>query len=206
MKRRCRDPLDRFMEKVSVEPNSGCWLWTASVSPSGYAKFGITRSVSVEAHAWAYRRFRGDVPRGWDVHHKCEVKCCVNPNHLQAIEKATHREITDTPCSRNKKKSHCLNGHPFDEKNTHYDKNGGRSCRACHSIRQNSARAKRLGGPLPWSPRKPKTHCSKGHPLSPENTYEYHLASGNYKRCKVCWRACVNERAKAARKTAAHAQ
>jgi hypothetical protein len=42
---------------------------------------------------------------------------------------------------RNTRKTHCLRGHPFDEENTHVDKEGGRSCRACHRERERARRA-----------------------------------------------------------------
>jgi hypothetical protein len=36
---------------------------------------------------------------------------------------------------RNKNKTHCKHGHPFDAENTYIHKRG-RSCRACHAIRE----------------------------------------------------------------------
>lgn len=74
--------IDRFMDKVSPEPNTGCWLWTASVDSSGYGHFGIASSRPTKAHRIAYRLFKGDIPRGLFVCHKCDVPSCVNPDHL----------------------------------------------------------------------------------------------------------------------------
>lgn len=36
----------------------------------------------------------------------------------------------------NRKKTHCKYGHPFDETNTYVYKNGGRTCRTCHRLRE----------------------------------------------------------------------
>lgn len=44
---------------------------------------------------------------------------------------------------RQKAKTHCKHGHPFDEKNTSFDKKGNRSCRRCHANRQRIINKKR---------------------------------------------------------------
>lgn len=73
--------LDRFMEKVSPEPNSGCWLWTGCVNPDGYGQIMVNRVVT-KAHRLSYQMFRGEIGSGLDVCHKCDVPGCVNPDHL----------------------------------------------------------------------------------------------------------------------------
>ena len=74
--------LDRFMDKVSPEPNSGCWLWTGACHGDGYGHIGIATSKPDRAHRVAYRLFRGEIPSGMQVRHKCDVPSCVNPDHL----------------------------------------------------------------------------------------------------------------------------
>jgi len=41
-------PEERFFDKISPEPNSGCWLWTAGVDSCGYGnfKFGGENALS----------------------------------------------------------------------------------------------------------------------------------------------------------------
>lgn len=76
---------DRFMAKVSPEPNTGCWLWTGTASSRGYGKFrigsGRTRRM-VGAHRFAYEHFVGPIPTGLYVCHHCDTPACVNPAHL----------------------------------------------------------------------------------------------------------------------------
>lgn len=71
--------MPRFEAKFSPEPNSGCWLWTASGSPYGkVAVDGVTRA----AHRISWLLYRGGIPKGMHVCHTCDVQACVNPAHL----------------------------------------------------------------------------------------------------------------------------
>jgi hypothetical protein len=66
-----------FNEKYIPEPNSGCFLWTGY-----YCKDGYGRIYDRRAHRLAYKVFVGEIPRGMCICHKCDVPCCVNPDHL----------------------------------------------------------------------------------------------------------------------------
>lgn len=71
----------RFDEKWMPEPNSGCWLWLAALNKNGYGAILATARSSLASRAsWALHR--GPIPTGLHVLHKCDVRCCVNPDHL----------------------------------------------------------------------------------------------------------------------------
>lgn len=72
---------DRFESFALPEPNSGCWLWTSSVIKSGYGTIWADGGPQ-RAHRISWELHRGPIPPGLDVLHRCDVRCCVNPDHL----------------------------------------------------------------------------------------------------------------------------
>ena len=79
-----RSLLDRLLDKVQPEPNSGCWLWVGGVNESGYGVIGLgTREQGTDkAHRVSWRLHRGEIPPGMNVCHRCDVPACINPDHL----------------------------------------------------------------------------------------------------------------------------
>lgn len=74
--------LERFEPKFIREPTSGCWLWIGARVPDGYGSFYTVEPYSMKAHRVAWLLYRGDIPENQQVLHKCDVRCCVNPDHL----------------------------------------------------------------------------------------------------------------------------
>lgn len=145
----------RFWEKVdrSGGPDS-CWLWTARTSNRGYGWFHVD-GRDRQAHRYAYELQVGPIPDGLELDHLCRNHSCVNPRHLEAV---THRENMRRSISLatvNAAKTHCPQGHPYDEGNTLRRSDGGRGCRSCASAssasRYRTWRAAQTG--QPWSKR-----------------------------------------------------
>ena len=49
----------------------------------GYGRFAADGYNPHGAHQFSYRHFNGQIPDGFVVRHKCDLKCCVNPEHLE---------------------------------------------------------------------------------------------------------------------------
>lgn len=79
--------LDRFMQYVSPEPNTGCWLWLGASTTDGYGCFMVgsrkdgSRHLDL-AHRVAYGLYTAPIPNGAHILHKCDTPVCVNPDHL----------------------------------------------------------------------------------------------------------------------------
>ena len=124
---------ERFWDKVAPDPNSGCWLWTANVSHNGYGEIKRYTQM-VRAHRWAYSVLVKPVPPDFVVDHLCRTRCCVNPDHLEAVSIKENLMRGWTRAAENVKKTHCPQGHPYDDKNT-FVNNGRRHCRTCSANR-----------------------------------------------------------------------
>ena len=69
-----------FEDRIAYEPMSGCWLWCYA-NTQGYGKIH-DNGRPVRAHRYAWEKYRGPIPDGMWVLHKCDTPPCVNPDHL----------------------------------------------------------------------------------------------------------------------------
>ena len=62
---------------------SSCILHSGAVGTSGYGNRWNKLTRKVEgAHRIAWQKTNGEIPDGLWVLHKCDVKLCINPDHL----------------------------------------------------------------------------------------------------------------------------
>jgi hypothetical protein len=136
-----RTPLaERFWSKVNKNgpipkhrPDLGpCWLWTGYISRDGYGKIAYgKRGDAIHAHNIGYLLLRGPIDDGLEFDHLCKVRHCVNPWHGERTTHTTNVMRGEGFSVVNAAKTHCAQGHPFDEENTIRRTSGGRGCRLC---------------------------------------------------------------------------
>lgn len=131
-----------FSERYIPEPNSGCWIWLLAVRKSHKLEYGAISFLgkSMTAHRAAWIIFRGPVEPGIVVDHLCRNTLCVNPAHLEPTTNKINCLRGESIWATNARKTHCINGHAFDDVNT-YEWRGKRLCRACGTDRH---RAKQI--------------------------------------------------------------
>lgn len=120
------------LENFAPEPNSGCWLWLGSVNRDGYACIG-RKHASV--HRLMYEARIGPIPEGKQIDHKCRVRSCVNPSHMEPVTALENWRRGASFSVENRAKTSCPSGHPYSGDNLYVNPNGRRECRACVRIR-----------------------------------------------------------------------
>lgn len=70
---------ERFMDKVSKTDT--CWIWTGGKRHFGYGVFSMGGKL-YGSHRMSWELFKGAIPKGMWILHKCDNPSCVNPDHL----------------------------------------------------------------------------------------------------------------------------
>lgn len=70
---------DLFWEKI--EKTETCWLYRGALNKDGYGTIGRLGKM-LSAHRISWTLTHGEPPNGMCVLHKCDVRNCVNPEHL----------------------------------------------------------------------------------------------------------------------------
>ena len=91
-------PFVRLLRGYRECKDTGCWLWEGHKYSNGYGAikaFGKMKLV----HRMAYELYNGPIPNGAEILHSCDVKNCINPDHLRSgshaenMQEATERGL-----------------------------------------------------------------------------------------------------------------
>lgn len=139
-----RIPLkDRFENMYESITESGCWIWKGFCdSRYGYGYIRNEGSTKrLYAHRVSYELYNGPIPEGLCICHKCDIRECVNPNHLfLGTITDNNRDMCKKKRDKNSKKTHCYKGHEFTPNNILITSHNARRCRKCHDEYQKQYR------------------------------------------------------------------
>lgn len=127
-----------FWERTTKGEPDACWPWTGTIDERGYGEVSIGQRGLEErwrAHRLSYTLFRGPIPEGKVVMHRCDNRPCVNPAHLETGSIADNNEDMFNKGRwkhYNDSKAECRHGHPLSGDNLYVKPNGDRQCRACN--------------------------------------------------------------------------
>lgn len=123
---------------------SDCILWEGRIDKGGYGRRGPKLVHRVE-----YEKKVGPIPKGLTIDHLChnaDLTCnagsaclhrrCYNVEHLEPVTRAENILRGNGWGGVNAKKTHCPQGHSYDETNTYLGPDGHRDCRTCVRTRQ----------------------------------------------------------------------
>ena len=124
--------IPQNLDKKILKTES-CWLWQGHVNDVGYGRYNGKGFASGYVHRQMFYLANGYLPTAPNVvGHRCEVRNCVNPEHLtEQTQSANVRQYTE-------KITHCPKGHEYTTENTYLRTNKktgwvSRKCRACNA-------------------------------------------------------------------------
>jgi hypothetical protein len=135
-----------------IDLSTPCIPYTGYVGRDGY---GLVLRPRGRAHRAAYEQARGPIPAGYFLDHVCHnadptcpggsrgdgTTClhrrCINPAHLEVVTPRENSVRGRTLGAINVAKTHCPQGHPYDEANTYRFRSapGERFCVTCTRAR-----------------------------------------------------------------------
>lgn len=116
---------------TSVDATGDCWIWREESDRYGRV-WDRADSSMVYAHRWIYELLIGVIPAGKVIDHICNVKRCVNPDHLRPITIRENVMRGMHPIYQ------CKRGHSLEGSNLI---KSNRGCRTCVNMNRRARRA-----------------------------------------------------------------
>lgn len=91
-----RPDADRFWARVDRRAPNECWPWRGALHVSGYGSWQSGRT-NYPAHRLAYEYAIGPIPARTHLFHTCDLRSCVNPDHLRPVLLPDMRAKNDKP-------------------------------------------------------------------------------------------------------------
>jgi hypothetical protein len=136
------DLPDRLKNRISVDSESGCWLWTGRLNSDGYGMTSLNNK-NIGAHRAVMLLLSGKV--GAELDHLCRVRRCVNPGHLENVSHQKNVLRGEGIAAKYARRTHCKHGHAFTLENMR-KKGNVRICLTCKKEKDEKSYVK-INGP-----------------------------------------------------------
>lgn len=74
------------MAKIIIDPETGCWTWTAGCFIGHRPRLKIDgRYVLAAAVAWEIEYGLGPLPPGHELRRRCMARLCIRPSHHEPL-------------------------------------------------------------------------------------------------------------------------
>jgi hypothetical protein len=127
---RIGDLPESIAARITIHPQSGCWIAAGPTSRDGYARLG-----KEGLHRVVYRLLAGEIPPRLVLDHVaargCISRACVWPAHHEPVTTRVNILRGRSFAAINAAKDECDHGHPYDMYTTYIRPNGHRDCRVC---------------------------------------------------------------------------
>lgn len=71
----------RIENGVMPVTECGCWIWMGLLDANGYGQIKVAGRME-RVHRASWKTFVGPIPAGMKALHRCDIRCCANPDHL----------------------------------------------------------------------------------------------------------------------------
>jgi len=130
---------------ICDENENGCHVFRGETARNqGYGRFYLNGKDHF-AHRYCWEKEYGEIPTGLVVDHICRNRACCNVDHLRIVEQRVNAlENNDGVSAINAAKTHCPQGHAYDQANTGIcrGRKRYRYCRQCHANYRNKRKLK----------------------------------------------------------------
>lgn len=127
---------------VEIRGDNECWPWLGATLDSGYG-YTIFQGKRQVSHRVVYTLMVGPIPEGLQLDHLCRNRWCQNPWHVEPVTAKVNiqRGLSGYATgAQYRARTHCPQGHPYDEVNTIHLKGNRRWCKQCKLAEQRRRR------------------------------------------------------------------
>lgn len=78
-----------------IDPETGCWNWLGHLHYEGYGYGRKSGGGNTRAHRLVWEEQRGPLSPDVHLHHECENRRCVNPDHMKPMNASEHHALHD---------------------------------------------------------------------------------------------------------------